>query len=401
MHIIIHTQYYPPETGAPQARLHELAIGLVRQGIQVTVLTAIPSYPRGRIYEGYKGWLQMESLDGVQVIRTAIFPTQSARMLPRLFSYFSFIFSSLFIGSWKIGKADFVLTESPPLFLGMAGFVLSRWKHARWIFNISDLWPESVVELGLLDRQSWGYKLSSALEESLYKKAWVVTGQSRMILENIQARFPDVRTYHLSNGVDTSFFQPNGHHPANENFQVVYAGLHGLAQGLDQIILAAQKMSAAECVAFTFVGDGPEKQQLMQMTDKLAVNTVQFLSPVPKDKMPDLLRGADAIIVPLKIQLTGAVPSKLYEAMAMGKPVILLAGSEAAQIVRDSQCGIVVPPGDTDGLASAIRYLKTHPMESAQMGKNGREAAVRNHDRKSIADRFAKFLMDEQAHSHE
>ena len=97
MHIIIHTQYYPPEIGAPQARLHELAIGLMRQGIQVTVLTAMPSYPRGRIYEGYKGWLQTENLDGVRVIRTVIFPTQSARMLPRLFSYFSFMLSSLLI----------------------------------------------------------------------------------------------------------------------------------------------------------------------------------------------------------------------------------------------------------------------------------------------------------------
>lgn len=123
MHIIIYTQYYPPEIGAPQTRLHELAIGLMRNGIQVTVLTAMPSYPRGRIYAGYTGWLQMEDLDGVQVIRTAIYPTQSAGMLPRLLSYFSFIFSSLLIGGWRFGKTDFVLTESPPLFLGIAGFL--------------------------------------------------------------------------------------------------------------------------------------------------------------------------------------------------------------------------------------------------------------------------------------
>lgn len=397
MHIIFHTHYYPPEIGAPQTRLHELAVELIRWGFRVTVLTAMPNYPRGRIYDGYKGWLHEETLDGVQVIRTAIYPTQSAGMLPRMLSYFSFILSSLVIGVWKTGRADFLLTESPPLFLGIAGWLLSRWKRARWIFNISDLWPESVVELGLLDRQSWGYKLSSALEGALYKKTWVVTGQSRTILENIQARFPDVRTYHLSNGVDTNLFQPNGAKPQQEKFCVVYAGLHGLAQGLDQVILAAQRISAAECVAFTFVGDGPEKQQLIRLADKLDLEIIHFFPPVQKEKIPEILRGADVIVVPLKVQLTGAVPSKLYEAMAMGKPVILIAGSEAAQIVKDTNCGIVVRPGDIEGLVAAIRYLKNNPVASRQLGLNGRDAAIQKYDRKNIANHFAGFLTDELA----
>lgn len=395
MKIIIHTQYYPPETGAPQARLHELAIGLVRQGIQVTVLTAMPSYPRGRIYEGYKGWLQMENLDGVQVIRTAIYPTQSARMLPRLLSYFSFILSSLFIGGWKIGKADFVLTESPPLFLGVAGFVLSHSKRARWIFNISDLWPESVVELGIVSRESLSYKLSSALEKFLYKKAWVVTGQSRTILENIQKRFPYLRVSHLPNGVDTNIFKPGDIRSENKDFHIVYAGLHGLAQGLDQIILAAQKLLSAEHIDFTFVGDGPEKRQLIQLVKDLNLSHIRFLEPVAKEEIPAILRTADVLIVPLKIQLTGAVPSKLYEAMAIGKPIILIAESEAAKIVNDANCGIVVRPGDIDGLVTAMLYLKNHPEVCKQMGANGRRAAVQNHDRGDIVDNFSKFLFME------
>lgn len=393
MHIILHTQYYPPEIGAPQARLHELATGLMRQGIQVTVLTAMPSYPRGRIYEGYKGWLKIEYLEGVRVIRTAIYPTQSAKMLPRLLSYFSFIFSSLLIGGWRIGKADFVLTESPPLFLGVAGFVLSRWKNARWIFNISDLWPESVVELGILKRESLSFKLSSALEKFLYQKAWLVTGQSRTILENIQIRFLGISTYHLPNGVDTKFFQPGDEQPKNKNFHVVYAGLHGLAQGLEQILLAAKKLHSAKDIDFTFVGDGPEKKQLAQLAQDLNLNCIRFLEPVVKEKIPAILRTADVLIIPLKIQLTGAVPSKLYEAMSMGKPVILIAGSEAAKIVNDAKCGVVVQPGDIDGLAEAILFLESHPEAGKQMGINGRLAAVQNHDRMGIVDKFAQTLI--------
>lgn len=401
MHVIVHTQYYPPETGAPQTRLHELAIGLVRQGIQVTVLTAMPSYPHGRIYKGYKGWLQMENLDGVEIIRTAIYPTQSAKMLPRLMSYFSFVISSLFIGGWQIEKADFLLTESPPLFLGLAGIVLSRLKRARWIFNISDLWPESVVELGLVSRESLSYKLGSALEKFLYKKAWVVTGQSRTILENIQKRFPYLRVSHLPNGVDTNIFQPGDVQSENKDFHIVYAGLHGLAQGLEQILWAANKLLSTERIDFTFVGDGPEKRSLIRSVKDLNLNHFRFLESVAKEEIPAILRTADVLIVPLKIQLTGAVPSKLYEAMAIGKPIILIAESEAAKIVNDANCGIVVRPGDIDGLVVAMLYLKTHPEVCKQMGANGRRTAVEDHDRVRIVDQFVQFLLVEHARNYE
>jgi glycosyltransferase involved in cell wall biosynthesis len=394
MHIVIHTQYYPPEIGAPQTRLHELAIGLLQKEIRVTVLTAMPNYPQGRIYKGYKGWLQTEYINGIQVIRTAIYPTQSTKMLPRLLNYFSFLFSSLLIGGNKIGNADFVLTESPPLFLGLAGLLLSRWKHAKWIFNISDLWPESVVELGLLRRESLSYKLSSMLEKFLYKNAWVVTGQSKTILEYLQKRFPNLHTYHLPNGVDTQYFRPDDEQPKNERFHIMYAGLHGLAQGLDQILKAAQKLPPTEQVDFTFIGDGPEKKQLAQMAKDQNLNHIRFLDPVSKDKIPSILQEADALVVPLKVQLTGAVPSKLYEAMAMGKPVILIAASEAAAIVNGAGCGVVVQPGDIDGLVSAIAGLKSDPPKIKQMGLNSRRAAVQKYDRANIINKFSKFLCE-------
>ena len=401
MQVVIHSQYYPPEIGAPQTRLHELALRLIQHGMSVTVLTAMPNYPRGCVYDGYSGWSCSENLDGIRVIHCWIYPYQGMKLLHRLISYFSFVFSSLWVGFWKIKNADFVITESPPLFLGITGFILSRLKGARWIFNISDLWPQSAVELGVIGKKSIGNKLGTVLEEFLYRKAWAVAGQSRGILENIRERFPTIRTYHLANGVDTVFFKPANNRQAGGYFNVVYAGLHGLAQGLDQILMAAHEIPPAEHVTFTLVGDGPERTKLIQMAKELGLETVYFLASLPKDKVPAKLHEAEAIIVPLKIQLTGAVPSKLYEAMAVGKPVILIAEGEAAQIVADSQCGIVVSPGDVKGLISAICYLKEHPVECAQMGKNGREASVRNHDRNSIAEGFIRFLKTEQANGYE
>src|SRR5688572_29022902 len=150
MHFVIHTQYYPPETGAPQARLSALARGLAEAGHRVTVLTAMPNYPRGVIHKGYGGWVKMEERDGVHILRAWIYPTQSTVIVPRLLNYFSFVFSSFWVGLIHLNAPDIIFTESPPLFLGISGYLLSLFKSSRWMFNVSDLWPESAVRLGVV-----------------------------------------------------------------------------------------------------------------------------------------------------------------------------------------------------------------------------------------------------------
>jgi hypothetical protein len=147
MRITILTQYYPPEIGAPQNRLSDLAGHLVMAGHEVEVLTAMPSYPRGKIYAGYGGLFSREQKDGVQILRAFVYPTRSAALLPRLLNYFSFVFSSVLFGSFLLRRADYLLVESPPLFLGLAAIWLSRLKGAKMIFNVSDLWPASAVHL--------------------------------------------------------------------------------------------------------------------------------------------------------------------------------------------------------------------------------------------------------------
>lgn len=388
--ILLHTQYYPPEIGAPQSRLSDLAFELNRLGFQVTVLTAMPNYPTGKIIAGYGGWYRKETIDGVNVIRTAIYPTQSAGFIKRLLNYFSFVISSFFVGVF-LPRFDFIITESPPLFLGISGYLLSRIKKSKWIFNVADLWPESVVELGLIDPNGSAFKISSWLESFFYRNATLVTGQSKTILENIQRRFPEVPTYLLSNGVRTEKYQPTCIR-TNETVTVMYAGLHGLAQGLDQIVEAAAKLKDQPSIEFVLIGDGPEKQALIEKVRELNLKNIEFRNPIPKSLIPVILSEADIILVPLKTQLTGAVPSKLYEAMASGKAVILVAEIEAAEIVRNADCGIVVSPGDVATLADSIHYLAAHPDIRERLGANGRKIAIEKYDRTKIVEQFADFV---------
>ena len=197
MKLAILTQYYPPEVGAPQSRLLALAREFVRRGHQVSVLTAMPNYPTGTLHRGYRRMFLREERDGVRVIRTFIWPTQQTGLVPRLASYFSFVLSAALFGSIYLDAPDYILVESPPLFLGLTGVLLSRLKRARMVFNVSDLWPESAVRLGLLRPGSAAYRLGASLERFCYRHAWLVTGQSAEIVSDIRARFARCNTVHL------------------------------------------------------------------------------------------------------------------------------------------------------------------------------------------------------------
>jgi colanic acid biosynthesis glycosyl transferase WcaI len=396
--IIFLTQYYPPEMGAAQARLSELAARFIERGHEVLVLTSMPNYPQGRIYSGYGGLLRREVYDGISVIRTYIYPSKSIGKVRRLANYFSFVMSSLIFGAILLPSADYLLVESPPLFLGISGYVLSRLKRARWIFNVSDLWPESAVHLGIV-REGALLRVASAIEAFCYRKAWLVTGQSNEILENIRRRFTHVPVYHLSGGVDTTVFGP-GHRTPDTRTELanghtciaIYAGLHGIAQGLDQVLDAAARLQDLRKFGIVLVGDGPEKERLVAQARDLGLTNVRFLDAYSRKVMPEVMASADIALVPLKLRLPGAVPSKLYEAMGAGLPVVLIAEGEAAEIVHEMDCGVVVAPGDVDALASTLRGLVENVDKRRDMGIRGRNAAVARFDRDRIADMFIDFL---------
>ena len=284
MNLVILTQYYPPEIGAPQARLSELALRFKKRGHRVTVLTAMPNYPLGTIHKGYGGLFAQEMLNGIPIIRTYIYPTNKTDFVRRLLNYFTFVLSSAAIGAVLLRNVDYLLVESPPLFLGITGIFLSRIKNARLIFNVSDLWPDSILRLGKIKQNSLAYRISYRLEEYCYRIAWLVSGQSHGILDNVKKRAPKTHYFHLSNGVDTEIFKPELRSKklrlkyGNENSCLaVYTGLHGVAQGLEQVLAAVYQVRDIKELVVIFVGEGPEKLNLEQRARELRLENIKFL----------------------------------------------------------------------------------------------------------------------------
>ena len=399
MRVGILSQYYPPEMGAAQSRLSDLALELRRRGHEVVVLTAMPNYPEGKVFPGYGGVSRRDRRPEGDVIRAWIWPSASRRALPRTLSYLSFTASAAAIGAIRLPRLDVLVTESPPLTLGIAVWLISKLKRARLVFNVSDLWPESAVALGMLSPSGWATRVAYGVEAFCYRHAWRVSGQSTEILDSVSRRFPKTRTIPLPGGVDTERFQP-GASSAEERRRVlgdetviaIYAGLHGLAQGLELILDAAERLRDVPGLAIVLVGSGPVKHSLEQSAASRGLINVRFADALPPEDVPAVLASADIAIVPLGLRLPGAVPSKLYEAMASAVPVVLVAEGEPATVLARSQGGLLVRPGDADGLATALRRLAENVDERRAMGAAGRTAACEHHDRRVICDRFIDAL---------
>jgi glycosyltransferase involved in cell wall biosynthesis len=393
------TQYYPPEMGAAPVRLSELVARLRERGHEVVVLTAMPNYPGGKVFDGYGGLFRRERVDGVEVLRSWVWPSLRPQFVPRTISYFSFTASAAIAGALKLPRVDVLVTESPPLPLGLAGYVLSRLRRAKLVFNVSDLLPETAVHVGILDDNSFATRLAYRLEAFCYRKAWRVSVQSSEIRESIEQRFPRVHTLPLPGGVDTSLFDPSlrdeevrtrlfGERPV----VALYAGLHGILQGLDQLIDAADALRERTDLTIALIGDGPVKGDLVADAQRRGLDNVRFVDVQPRALMPQIVASADIALVPLRTRLPGAVPSKLYEAMASGKPVVMAADGEPAEILARSGAGLSVSTGDVAGFAAALDRLASSPEERERMGAAGRAAAVARHDRRVICDRFIDAL---------
>src|SRR3712207_3059073 len=289
-----------------------------------SILTAMPNYPKGEIFEEYRGKkLVKEEIDGIKIVRTSIYATKSKSFTKRLRNYLSFTFSSVLTGCKHIEEQDVVITESPPLFLGWSGYVIAKRKKAKFIFNVSDLWPESAVKLDVLHNKTL-IKASTWLEEFCYKKAAAVTGQTQGIVDNIVGRGIEKEKVHLiTNGVDTEFFKPENRDEEfrkkigiENKFALCYAGIHGLAQGLEVIVNAAEILKDKKDIQFVFIGDGPEKHKLIDMTKEKGLNNITFLPVQLKPNMPRIIASMDGTIIPLKKLdiFKGALPSKMFEA---------------------------------------------------------------------------------------
>lgn len=403
MKILFLTQYCPPEVGAPQNRIFELAKGLQRNGHHVTILTAMPNYPVGEVFEGYRGKILMEEeLEGIRIVRTWIYTTPSKGFIARLMNYFSFTLTSVLLGLWKVGKHDIIFTESPPLFLGGSGYILSALLQAKYIFNVSDLWPESAVKLGVLKNEPL-IKMSTMLEEFCYDKADLISGQTRGIVDNIASRgYDPAKIFLLTNGVDTALFsKANRDETLREElgiagkFALVYAGIHGLAQGLEVMVRAAERLRDYPEIAIVFVGEGPEKEQLVKLAQELELTNVYFLPLQKKKDMPRLLASMDATIIPLKkLDLfKGALPSKMFEALACELPIVLAVDGEARVLIEAAEAGIYVEPENVDEMSAAVLKLYQNPDLVKTLGANGRVYVEEHYSRRRILEKFEARLI--------
>lgn len=403
--LLILTQYFPPEVGAPQNRLFELAVRLKKLGVDVSVLTAMPNYPQMKIYEGYEGKNYMyEEIEGIPVHRASIYLPKSKSIIQRLLNYFSFVYSSARVGKNKIGDIDVIMCESPPLFLGYSALYLKRKKNAKLIFNVSDLWPESAEKLGVVTNK-WMLKLAYRLEEKLYRKSVLVTGQTQGICKNINERFPNVKTYWLPNGVDVSYYNPNtvsGNWRSENGFKekdilFLYAGIIGLAQGLEIILQAAEKLKVNTHIKFILVGSGPEKEKLEKIKSEKQLINVYFFDAVSKLQMPQIVQASDVSVIPLrKLDLfLGAIPSKIFENLAMEKPVILAVDGEARELfVIQGQCALYSEPENPDDLVKNVLLLTNDSNLRKQLGQKGRVYVEQSFNRNTIAQNFYTTLVN-------
>ena len=392
MRIVVLTQNFPPEIGATAARLHRMTKSLVEKGHRVTVITAMPNYPTGRIFDGYRGKLRTDDeLDGIRVVRTWAFPSKSSKFLSRFIGYASFTLSSLLLGIWGLGRQDIVLFDSPPLPLVPAGLAMGRIARARVVMNVSDIWPEMPLQLGYPMGKASLWVLRR-LESLGYRKSDLVTATSGAAREGIRRRFPEVRTAVISNGADLSAFDPalrsqevrESLNADPKDLLVGYFGLHGLFQGLDVVVEAAAKLRGHPTVRFVMVGDGPCKEALIESAEGKGLRNLRFVDLVEQARIPSFLASCDVALVPLAAEFPSTIPSKVYETLASGVPMIISSGCEGARLVIEGKAGRTFRPGDSDELADVLIELDTDREKLRQMSSNCRDLS-RQFDYERIA----------------
>jgi glycosyltransferase involved in cell wall biosynthesis len=376
--VLFLTHYYPPEVGAAPARIAALAQGLAAKGLEVSVHTGFPHYPSGTIEVPYRNRPLTIERDGpVRVLRSAVYPVPNRGFARRLANHLAFAASAL-AASAASGPIDVLIAETPPLFTATAGVAYARLKGAALVLNVSDLWPESAIELGVLDN---GYATAGAhaLARLCYRHARLITAPTQGIVDSLAAR-PEAagKVRHVPPAVDLERFAAIAERPPRLDapLRVLYAGTLGIAQGMS-VLLEAAAIAGPEVVQLTIAGDGPDAELLRTQVRTERLENVRLLGSVSPARIPELYESVDAAVVPLRDLpiFSGALPTKLFEGLAAGRPVIVAARGEATELVEQARAGLSVTPGDPQVLAAAFRRLRSSPEEALQMGRRGRQCA--------------------------
>jgi colanic acid biosynthesis glycosyl transferase WcaI len=406
MRILYLSQYFPPEMGAPAARVHELAREWVRHGHDVTVLTAFPNHPTGVVPVPYRRALRRggvrESVDGIDVVRTWLYAAPNRSPRQRILNYTSFFVSAVARGLW-LRRPDVIIGTSPQLLAGLAAWLLARWFRRPFVFEVRDLWPESLPASGISRPGSVLFRVLSGLARFLYRQADLVVPVTRSFCPAIEAVVPGARRAVVENGFDEALFCPVDLREAKRTlgldgqFVVSYIGTIGFAHGLDVVLRAAAALKdAVPNLVVLFVGEGAERETLETKSHNLGLHNVRFVGQRPRSEMPRYIGASDACLVLLRnAELFRTVlPSKMLEFMACSRPVIGGVDGYAASLIRESEGGVHIPPEDDQALAEAIRQLYEDPALGAKLGDNGRRFVVERFTRASKAEAYIRLLED-------
>lgn len=397
MHILFLTDNFPPETNAPASRTHEHAKRWVAAGHSVTVITGAPNFPSGKIHSGYRNriWIR-EVIDGISVIRVWTYITANEGFVRRTLDYMSFMVSAT-LGSFFIPKVDVIVATSPQFFTPCAAWVVSVLRRRPFVFELRDLWPDSIVAVGAM-RETRLIRLLRKLEYFLYRRAKRIVSVTHSFKEVLTRNGIDAtKVVVVPNGVDLETYRP-GEKPAglaakwnvSEKFVAAYVGTIGMAHGLGTILEAAENLKDRNDIAFLLVGTGAEQATLMRRCNDRGLGNVTFVGSVSKAEVREYWKLCDVALVLLRDTplFAHVLPSKMFEAMGMERPIVLGVRGESRAILEAAQAGIAITPESSDELVAALKALAGDPAARLRFGKAGREYAAKEFNRDELAQRM-------------
>ncbi|MDC0674924.1 glycosyltransferase family 4 protein [Nannocystis radixulma] len=400
------SHYFPPESNAPAARVHELSRALARAGHEVHVVTGQPNHPHGKIYPGYRaGEYRRERVDGIEVHRVPTLPAASRGLLERGLGYMSLPTAQVALAAARLPAVDLVLATSPQILTGVAGLALARLRRVPFVLEVRDLWPEGIVAVGALPAGHPIVRALELVERTLYRGAAGIVSVTDSFVDHFVARgVARERVAVVKNGIDAALFDPDvAPAPLREQLAIprdelllLYIGTIGLPQDVGLLARAAALAGADARFHVVVVGHGVGHEALVDEVAALGVGgRVHVLPPVPRRDVPGLIAAADVSAVVLRDEPSFAryLPSKIFEAMAMRQPILLGVRGEAQRLVEGSGAGLAFTPGDpADAVAKLRRFTELGPEGRRRMGEAARAHVLAHHDRDRQADDLARFL---------
>lgn len=402
MNIAYFSHYFTPEIGAPSARIYDLSRQWLATGHRVEVVTCFPNHPVGRIYPGYRpGRYMRENMDGIRVHRHWTYITPNKGFVKKTLGHVSYLPSAVLLSNRRLKHPQVSVGSSPTFFAAMAAAAAGVQYKTPFIMEVRDLWPAIFVDLGVI-RNRRVIRWLEKLELALYRRATTVVTVTEAFRRNLIARgVPPEKVYAVPNGADTDFWKPCSPPDGlqvelglDNSFVVLYIGAHGISHALGSVLDAAARLKDIPEIHFLFVGEGAEKDALTKQARDLNLDNVMFHAPVDKERVRDLYALADVCLVPLRnIPLFDSfIPSKMFEIMAMGKPIIGSLRGESADILEQSGSAIIVPPEDSAAIARAVQYRYEKREEVNKMGERGRKFVVEHYSRRSLAAKYLEIL---------